>query len=134
MVGGHKQGRKPDSFRFHSTTEVYDHATESWSTMPALLQLPRASCLAAVLGHADAPGAQKRVLLVALLGFGWAASASLRSAVACWLSFSLAEFRHFVCSRQPFFSLTAALLGCGMLQGPRRWSSRAAGRGPSGTR
>ena len=63
MVGGHKQGRKPDSFRFHSTTEVYDHATESWSTMPALLQLPRASCLAAVLGHGDAPGAQKRVLL-----------------------------------------------------------------------
>ena len=59
VVGGHKQGRKPDSFRFHSTTEVYDHATESWSTMPALLQLPRASCLAAVLGHADAPGTQK---------------------------------------------------------------------------
>ena len=26
---------------------------------PALLQLPRASCLAAVLGHADAPGTQK---------------------------------------------------------------------------
>ena len=77
MVGGHKQGRKPDSFRFHSTTEVYDHATESWSTMPALLQLPRASCLAAVLGHADAPGTQKRMLLVALLGFGWAVSASL---------------------------------------------------------
>ena len=98
MVGGHKQGRKPDSFRFHSTTEVYDHATESWSTMPALLQLPRASCLAAVLGHADAPGTQKRMLLVALLGFGWAVSAPLRS-VACWLSFSLAEFRHFVCKK-----------------------------------
>ena len=59
VVGGHKQGRKPDSFRFHSTTEVYDHATGSWSTMPALLQLPRASCLAAVLGHGDAPGTQK---------------------------------------------------------------------------
>ena len=42
--------------------------------------------------------------LVALLGFGWAVSASLRSALACWLSFSLAEFLY---SSRSFASCSA---------------------------
>ena len=46
--------------------------------------------------------------LVALLGFGWAVSASLRSALACWLSFSLASF--YTCTAQEVLHLALPFL------------------------
>lgn len=61
MVGGHKRGRKPYSYRFHSSVEVFDPSLASWSLMDAIMKVPRATCLAGLLGGAR-PGSESIVV------------------------------------------------------------------------
>ena len=61
VVGGHKRGRKPYSYRFHSSVEVFDPSLASWSLMDAIMKVPRATCLAGLLGGAR-PGSESIVV------------------------------------------------------------------------
>ena len=61
VVGGHKPGRKPQSYRFHSSSEIFDPRTESWAALDAVMSLPRATCLVGLIGGAR-PGSESLVV------------------------------------------------------------------------
>ena len=61
VIGGHKRGRKPYSYRFHSSVEVFDPSSASWIVMDAVMKLPRATCLAGLLGGGS-PGSETLVV------------------------------------------------------------------------